>query len=233
MAMIKRRYYSSIRPYRDRPDVVVTGRWHWCPPGAKIIPYFHLFSSYNCESEQHRIVPPIGEIPKSQGSVRARDNPRYLGQNWCGSEETWTKGALYSQRGTPAVDVDGVPRCCRSGPPNPGGVAAAGEASFKAGKGKLAEFVFALDVDIALSLPDRLEVNVPCRMSLTLTPLAKAPVEVSLGYAIDFALKPVQPPAIAIAIGFAVDFPADPVAPEAVRANAGVALDLDLAPPPT
>jgi len=110
-----------MRPYRDRPDILVSGRWHWCAPGAKTLPFPHAFGSAAVESEAYREDPPIGEIWYYGGTAVSPANPRYIGQNWCGSAEEWAHGTLYSQRGTPTVDVDGVPRCCISLPLPQGG----------------------------------------------------------------------------------------------------------------
>jgi hypothetical protein len=124
-------YYSRMRLYRDRPDVTTPGRWHWCPPGAVEIPYFHLFGSFSQDPESVKpLTPPVGEVPRKNGRTRGEANPRYLGQNWCGSQDVWENGALYAQRGTPAVDAEGIPICCTSGPPTPGGATPGGSAVF-------------------------------------------------------------------------------------------------------
>jgi hypothetical protein len=128
MAFIKRCYYSSVRPFRDRPDIEIKGRWHWCPPGAKTIPYFHAFGAFVNDPSTVEMDPVIGEVAKWNGSSSGSSSPRYTGQNWCGSEDVWTNGALYSALGTPAVDDEGIPLCCVSAPPTPGGACADGEA---------------------------------------------------------------------------------------------------------
>lgn len=115
-------YRSDMRLYRDRPDVLTRGAWHWCPPDAKPIPYFHLFGSFINDTDPRPFEPPLGEVPIKRGPVREQTSPRYLGQNWCGSEEVWTRGSLYSQRGTPTVDEEGIPTCCLSAPEIPGGL---------------------------------------------------------------------------------------------------------------
>lgn len=130
MAYIKQCYYSKMRLFRDRPDVLVSGRWYWCPAGAVDIPYTHVFSSRNCDNSTDPIDPPLGETSEWLGKARGGENPRLTGQNWCGSEMVWTQGALYSQRGTPAVDDEGVPVCCQSLPPIPGGADVNGAAAW-------------------------------------------------------------------------------------------------------
>lgn len=123
-------YASNQRPFRDRPDVIVRGRWHWSPPGARVIPYEHLFGSSTHDPNGTLDDPPLGELRGHHGRSKGKTSARYTGQNWCGSEEVWTQGALFSALGTPTVDEEGVPKCCQSLPPTPGGADAAGDASY-------------------------------------------------------------------------------------------------------
>jgi len=109
-------YKSQMALYRDRPDVLTDGAWHFCPPGAKPVPYLHAFGSSNWDPDG-RFDPPVGELgtgshPWSNGNR----NPRLLGQNVCGTQEQWEKGSLFASKGTPPVAVDGVPLCCVAGP---------------------------------------------------------------------------------------------------------------------
>ena len=122
-------YRSQMRLYRDRPDVLVWGRWRWCPPGALPVPFPHAFTPYRNWPEwaQHD-TGEVGEIPHSERTLRDDPIARYLGQNVCGSAEVWLLGGLYADRGSIARDPDGIPLCCISGPPPPGGAVCGGEA---------------------------------------------------------------------------------------------------------
>lgn len=127
MDCVRSCYRSRMALYRDRPDVLTEGRWHFCPPGAKPVPYLHLFGSSNYDPDG-RFDPQVGEVgtgshPWSNGS----SNPRLLGQNTCGSAEQWMTGSVFISQGTPAVDADGVPLCCLALPIMGGGDADGGE----------------------------------------------------------------------------------------------------------
>jgi hypothetical protein len=128
MAYLRSCYYSSMRPFRDRPDVLIKGSWRWCPDGAKVLPFRHLFGPFTMDPSTMVVDPPVGEVPLYGGKSRGKSSTRYIGQNWCGSIDVWQNGALYSALGTPAVDNEGIPLCCLSAPPTPGGACANGEA---------------------------------------------------------------------------------------------------------
>lgn len=112
MDYITQCYYSNMRPYRDRPDIVVPGRWRWCPDGAKAIPYLHRFGSHTMDWGEERLDPPVGEVPRKNGRTRGESSPRYTGQHFCGTEEDWTLGTLHATHTPPPVDADGIPLCC-------------------------------------------------------------------------------------------------------------------------
>jgi len=130
MDVLPKLYRSKMRLYRDRPDVLVTGRWQWCPPGAVAIPYLHRFGSSKYDENDFELpADSVGEVERLPGPVPSNTPPRYTGQRWCGGEEVWTQGALYSQRFTPAVDEEGIPFCCEA-LPAVGGLAAGGDGVF-------------------------------------------------------------------------------------------------------
>jgi hypothetical protein len=113
-------YRSNFRPFRDRPDIIVPGRWYWCPEGARALPFWHAMGSYTqdsstIEGEDFE----LGEIPEWEGTQFHVPNPRYGGQHWCGTPDDWQLGAVYGQ--TIPVDAEGVPLCCQSEPMRPGG----------------------------------------------------------------------------------------------------------------
>lgn len=109
-------YKSNMRLFADRPDVLVAGRWYWCPPGAVAVPYLHRFASKHFDYDGFRLDDnSVGEVSVIPGYTDGIGNARYTGQHWCGSESAWTQGVLFAQAGTPASDEDGVPFCCNAG----------------------------------------------------------------------------------------------------------------------
>lgn len=119
-----------MRLYRDRPDILVPGRWYWCPEGAVDIPYAHRFLSYRLDDFTNEgESPDIGEISHWDGQQTHQGNPRYTGQHWCGSEDFWVNGVPYALRGTQQLDWEGVPLCCITSPLRPGGGLAQGKGS--------------------------------------------------------------------------------------------------------
>lgn len=125
-AFIKQCYYSGMRFYRDRPDVIVPGRWYFCPPGAKALPFFQRFDTYRTDPGPFPIDPLIGEVPVYGGKARNEILAGYDGQHWCGSLEDWQQGLDYSRRGSAPVDQEGVPLCCSTYQAPPGGGSAYG-----------------------------------------------------------------------------------------------------------
>jgi hypothetical protein len=111
-----------MRLYRDRPDILTRGRWHFCQPGAKVIPYFHAFGSFVWDWQRPYLSPPLGEIPPSQGYSKGNRNKRLTGNHFCGDQSAWEQGILYADRTKLAVDSQGVPLCCAPLPQRPGGL---------------------------------------------------------------------------------------------------------------
>ena len=113
-------YRSHFRPFRNRPDITIPGRWYWCPPGAKALPFAHAMGSM-CQDQTPRLGHEwdLGEIPIWEGIQTHVANSRYTGQHWCGTIADWQQGAVYGQ--TIELDREGVPLCCRAEPIRPGG----------------------------------------------------------------------------------------------------------------
>lgn len=142
-------YRSSMRLFKDRPDVLVPGQWFWCPPGAKRVPYKHPFTSTWLLPEVAKVDQPLGEVIPTGEIVDGTPNPRYLGLNVCGSADVWANGILYADRGTPLLDNDGVPPCCFALPGPPGGASAGGESE----QGKVTGFAFDEGYDLGYDAP--------------------------------------------------------------------------------
>lgn len=123
-------YYSRMRLFRDRPDITVAGRWHFCPPGAKVLPFPHVFASYQWDPDEWSVDPQLGEVPVYGGYSKGQSSDRLTGQHWCGSAEEWLHGSLYADRGRLPVDPEGIPFCCRPLPIKPGGLVLGGTGSF-------------------------------------------------------------------------------------------------------
>jgi len=130
MDFLKSCYKSNMRLYRERPDILTPGRWHWSPPGAVMVPFPHAFASQYWDEETAHVNPSVGEVKGNLGGCNGFAEERYTGQNVCGSEFIWQHGSLYAQLGTPEVDDDGIPVCCQAVAPGPGGVDLGGDAGF-------------------------------------------------------------------------------------------------------
>ena len=112
-------YTSYMRLYKDRPDVLTLGSWHWCQPGARPLPFTHIFGSRNWLPNYDNVDGLLGEVPGRVGYSKGSASTRLTGQTFCGGQELWQSGSLYSQRGTPATGLDGIPLCCLVRPSSP------------------------------------------------------------------------------------------------------------------
>jgi hypothetical protein len=112
MDLARTLYRSSQRLFRDRPEVLTPGRWRWCPPGARPVPYLHCYGiSYdNLDREKE---PPLGESVLSPRRQYSDYEPtRLTGQGVCGAEGLWREGGLWADRTVLPTRPDGVPTCC-------------------------------------------------------------------------------------------------------------------------
>ena len=123
-------YRSKMRLFRDRPDIETIGRWMFCPPGAKPLPFAHPFASQVWDPDREKLDPLVGEVPGYLGNTDGFASERYLGQNYCGTVYDWQNGSLFAQQGTPKVDDDDIPRCCKKAPKGAGGIDLGGDAVF-------------------------------------------------------------------------------------------------------
>lgn len=121
-------YYSKMRLFPDHPEILTPGRWQWCPPGAKDLPFAHRFSSRRYDWDwMLRDTLQLGEV-SWDGFSSGRTNPRYTGLNYCGDKSLYQQGSPLELQGTPLVDAEGVPLCCRTAGPILGGLVGGGEA---------------------------------------------------------------------------------------------------------
>lgn len=113
-------YRSEMRPYPDRPDVKVKGRWKFCLPDAKPVPFLHSFGSSVWDKTGQEISPLPGEIPGSLGYSKAKAKPGETGQKVCGNAELWLNGSAFSTAGKVQKNADGIPLCCNPPKVRPG-----------------------------------------------------------------------------------------------------------------
>lgn len=94
-------YSSTVRPYRDRPDVEVQGQWHFCPPGALDLPFIHTFGASVNDFKPYTVEPILGEIPQLHPHrVRDVPIPRATGKRACGTAEDWMGGCPFTPPAT-------------------------------------------------------------------------------------------------------------------------------------
>ena len=154
MDYIERCYTSSMRPFPDRPDVTVPGRWYWCVKGAKPVPFPSTFFSLG-NADRGQWDGGIGEVLFSNVPCKGKERPEFSGQNVCGSADVWAHGAPYAALGTPAVDERGVPPCCQGvGESGQGGISIGGKGldtatAKEVGQGGLAVGGYGLEVGFA------------------------------------------------------------------------------------
>ena len=115
MDIIRSCYSSFMRPFKDHPEILIPGRWHFCPPGAETVPYFHAFASSNWDPDGVEYDGLLGEVVGEKPWYRGSRSPRVTGTHWCGSRELWENGSPLSLRGSMPVDIDGLPLACSLG----------------------------------------------------------------------------------------------------------------------
>lgn len=112
MDFLRSCYSSSMRLYPDRPDVLTAGAWHFCAPGARVIPYMDAFVSQNWD---YAIVPDpvVGEVRGRRTWVSGKPVPGYQGMHFCGTGDAWLHGIPFADRPGLPIDAHGVPVCCK------------------------------------------------------------------------------------------------------------------------
>lgn len=105
-------YKSRQAIFADRPDVLVEGQWNVCAPTACNLPFAHAFCAriWDCDDSWFRTT--TGEQNERRDFQVAPVSPRYTGLGYCGTEQEWQFGSLYSTKGAGSADTDGIPRCC-------------------------------------------------------------------------------------------------------------------------
>lgn len=110
-------YRSSMRPFRDAPEVEIEGRWFWCGENAKALPIPHLYGASVWDDEfWDSEVMTLGEVAKGPW-YSGESDLRLTGQRYCGPDDWWLNGSPLSAQGEPLPDEQGIPPCCR-GPEN-------------------------------------------------------------------------------------------------------------------
>lgn len=107
MTFLRSCYYSKFRLYRDRPDILVPGRWRWSSPGAIVVPYLHAFDSSTWDPWNLDQSEGVGEVERG-AYYNGAGLPTMNGRRFCGGEEVWRLGGLYDDRGSPGPD------CCKA-----------------------------------------------------------------------------------------------------------------------
>lgn len=106
-------YQSYMRLFPEDPDRLTLGRWRWCPEGALPLPFPHAFCSSVLDPDQWGSEYPLGEVPGIVGPSKGTASIRYTGQRYCGAKTLWQQGSPLDLEGTPPVDEEGVPFCCK------------------------------------------------------------------------------------------------------------------------
>lgn len=114
MDFVRSCYFSYMRLYPDRPDVLVRGSWHFCEPGARVIPFPHAFGSQIWDAKGQDGDPRIGEVRGFDGYSKGAAVPRFVGQHFCGSPAVWSNGIPYANRPGLTIEPDGTPTCCHA-----------------------------------------------------------------------------------------------------------------------
>ncbi len=107
-------YRSLMRLYPDRPDVLTLGQWHFCPEGAQVVPYQHMFGSRSWDPNYEKGVGPVGEVRRYGKFARGETPPQFDGKHLCGTPSAWLGGIPFADRPGLQLDPYGYPMCCAS-----------------------------------------------------------------------------------------------------------------------
>jgi len=153
MDLVRSCYKAKMRLYLDRPEILVPGRWHFCPPGAVPVPFFHLYGSANWDPDERRdpLIGEVGSLPRTWSNGSADE--RLIGQNVCGNARVWEVGSFYEERESLLVNEQGLPLCCRLAPIPDVGLAAGGDAIFIAGRHLIGDGGLSADGEAAIAGP--------------------------------------------------------------------------------
>lgn len=107
---IKSPYTCVMRFWADDPEREVVVNWKYAKPGAKVLPFSHLFWS-SVWLDQRETVPPLGEQRRIE-RIRGPIYSAFDGERYCGDRRVWRRGA---DEDTPLLrtDPDGRPLCCK------------------------------------------------------------------------------------------------------------------------
>lgn len=105
-------YRSDQRAYRDAPEVLTAGRWHWCVDGALALGIPHIYAASIWDDHAaHTETLTLGEVAQGAWSNGQAD-PRFHGLTHCGPADWWENGSPLDAQGTPEADETGWVPCC-------------------------------------------------------------------------------------------------------------------------
>jgi hypothetical protein len=113
MDLVRSCYASDMAPYPDRPDVTIAGQWHFCPPGARVLPFPTSFCSAEWDADGTPAIG-LGEQPPRGAYTKGPLVPAFQGRHFCGRANTWLNGIPFAEA-SPGLPIDGqgIPLCCR------------------------------------------------------------------------------------------------------------------------
>lgn len=116
MEWLRSCYRSFMRPYPDRPDIVVPGCWRWCPEGALPLPVPHVFESRQWDFENPVLwEPDVGEIHPRGAWYGGGNGEGVDGLHYHGDPNEWLGRVPYSS-GRVGVHYAGCdPASCNTG----------------------------------------------------------------------------------------------------------------------
>lgn len=113
MGLLRSCYKSTMRLYPDRPDILVEGKWCFCAPGARAVPYGHPFTPSVWDANQEQLDDGlVGEVSRD-GWYNGVRPEGWIGRRVCGDASAWRHGVDWDGSSPLPVGVDGLPSCCK------------------------------------------------------------------------------------------------------------------------
>lgn len=111
MELLRSCYKSSMRLYKDRPDVLTPGRWVWVDEDAGPMPFATLYASRIWDPDPLQPDQPIGEVRDTMRWVNGSSTPLPR-RGWCGTKQQWQEGSNYADAGLLPLGQQDIPLCC-------------------------------------------------------------------------------------------------------------------------